>query len=72
MFLAVQSWTKMNKPEGAAWPKERDNHAACCLYGQEHSQLLVSGGMIKDGTTLGDAWLLNVTTATWKEVGGCS
>ena len=60
----------MDKPEGAAWPVGRDVHAACCLnYGQEHPQLLISGGLDKDHKTLGDAWLLSVATGTWREVG---
>ena len=70
MFVAVQNWTKMNKPAGAAWPKKRSDHAACCLnYGQEHPQLLISGGLDNADKTLGDAWLLNVASGTWKEVG---
>ena len=60
----------MDKPEGAAWPVKRCDHAACCLnYGQEHPQLLISGGTDKDVKTLGDAWLLSVATGTWREVG---
>ena len=60
----------MDKPERAAWPVERDDHAACCLnYGQEHPQVLISGGTDKYGNTLGDAWLFSVATGTWREVG---
>ena len=60
----------MNKPEGDAWPVKRKFHAACCLnYGQEHPQLLISGGTGKDNRTLEDAWLLSVTTGSWREVG---
>ena len=70
VFVPVQSWTKMDKPAGAPWPVERSSHAACCLnYGQEHPQLLISGGRDKDSKTLGDAWLLSVATGTWREVG---
>ena len=59
----------MDKPAGAAWPKERDDHAACCLnYGQEHPQLLISGGTYKGNQIIGDAWLLDVASGTWKEV----
>ena len=59
----------MDKPEGAAWPVERTDHAACCLnYSQEHPQLLISGGLDKGNKTLGDAWLLSVATGTWREV----
>ena len=44
-------------------------HAACCInYGEQHPQLLVTGGRDKDGKTLRDAWLLDVDSGTWKEV----
>ena len=47
----------------------RSYHAACCLnYGEEHPQLLVSGGRDKDGNTLRDLWVLGVETGSWKEV----
>ena len=37
-------------------------------YGEEHPQLLVSGGRDKDGNTLRDLWVLDVEAGTWKEV----
>ena len=47
----------------------RAAHAACCInYGEQHPQLLVTGGQDKDGKTLRDAWLLDVDSGTWKEV----
>ena len=47
----------------------RSLQAACCLnYGEEHPQLLVSGGMDKDGNILRDVWVLDVEAGTWKEV----
>ena len=47
----------------------RVQHAACCLnYGEEHPQLLVSGGWDKDGNTLSDMWVVDVERGTWKEV----
>ena len=49
----------------------RSLHAACCLsYGEEHPQLLVSGGLDKDGNCLKDLWVLDVEAGTWKEVRG--
>ena len=49
----------------------RAGHAACCLcYGEEHPQLLVSGGLDKDNNTLKDLWVLDVEAGTWKEVRG--
>ena len=48
---------------------QRSAHAACCLnYGEEHPQLLVSGGVDEDGNTLRDLWVLDVEAGTWKEV----
>ena len=56
---------------GAPWPVERASHAACCLnYGEEHPQLLVTGGVDNNGTTLQDAWILDVKSGRWSEVNG--
>ena len=66
-----QEWTKLERPEGAPWPVERSFHAACCLnYGEEHPQLLVTGGLDNNGTTLHDAWILNVNSGRWRRVSG--
>ena len=66
-----QKWTKLEKPEGAPWPVERAGHAACCLnYGEEHPQLLVTGGCDNNDTTLRDAWILDVKSGRWREVSG--
>ena len=76
MYLCVrwhtsQEWTKLERPEGAPWPVERASHAACCLnYGEEHPQLLVTGGVDKNGTALQDAWILEVNSGRWKRVIG--
>ena len=54
---------------GAPWPVERASHAAICLnYGEEHPQLLVTGGVDNNGNTLGDAWILDVKSGRWREV----
>ena len=59
----------MERPEGASWPVERSSHAATCLnYGDDHPQLLVTGGLDKKGKTLSDAWLLDINTGRWREV----
>ena len=48
---------------------ERFSHAATCLnYKDEHPQLLVTGGVDKDGKALSDAWLLDINTERWREV----
>ena len=71
MCHLFQEWTKLEKPKGAPWPVGRDSHATCCLnYGQEHPQLLVTGGVDEDGISLQDAWILNVTSGGWSEVSG--
>ena len=67
-------WTKLERPEGATWPVERSGHAATCLnYGDDHPQLLVTGGLDKNLKTLNDAWMLDINTGRWREVrdGGC-
>ena len=48
---------------------ERWGHAASCLnYGDDHPQLLVTGGVDKKGNTLSDAWLLDISSGRWKKV----
>ena len=65
----MQEWTKLEGPKGVAWPVERVSHAACCLnYGEEHPQLLVTGGVDKNDNTLQDAWILDVNSGRWREV----
>ena len=68
-YSSSQHWTKLDKSGGGPWPVGRSAHAACFLnYGEEHPQLLVSGGLDKDGNTLSDLWVLEVEAGTWKEV----
>ncbi len=57
----------MESVQGEPWPVEREDHAACCLYGQDHPQLLVHGGLDND-SILGDVWILSVATGKWSEV----
>ena len=67
--LSLQHWTKFNKSGGGPWPEERSGHAACCLnYGQQHPQLLVTGGENRQDKTLGDAWILDVDSGRWRKV----
>ena len=64
-----QHWTKLEKPEGAPWPVERDSHAACCLnFGEEDPQLLVTGGVDESVKVLSDGWILDVKSRRWREV----
>ena len=71
MWYLSQEWIKLERPRGATWPVERSAHAACCLnYGEDQPQLLVTGGVDKNGTTLQDAWILNVKSGRWRRVSG--
>ena len=64
-----QEWTKLERPEGAPWPVERDLHAACCLnFADDNPQLLITGGVDKKDNTLSDAWILDINTRRWREV----
>ena len=66
-----QEWTKLERPRRAPWPAERAGHAACCLnYGEEHPQLLVTGGVNNNGYSLQDAWILDVNSGRWRRVSG--
>ena len=74
MFVCIlhhlsQEWTKLERREGAPWPVERSAHAACCLnYGQDHPQVLVTGGFNKNTNILNDMWILDVKSGRWREV----
>ena len=71
MHHLSQEWTKLENSGVSPLPVGRDAHAACCLnYGEEHPQLLVTGGVDKDGISLQDAWILDVTSGGWREVSG--
>ena len=66
---SLQHWSKLEKAEGAPWPEERCDHAACCLnYDQQHPQLLVTGGVKRTQEILEDAWILDVDRKKWKQV----
>ena len=66
-----QEWTKLERLKGTPWPVERSAHAATCLnYGEEHPQLLITGGVNTNGTTLSDAWILDVNSGRWRRVSG--
>ena len=61
----------MEPAEGDPVPGKRGGHAACCLnYGEDHPQLLVSGGVNEacKQNVLGDMWILNVESGKWMEV----
>ena len=59
----------MEPAQGDQWPEGRDEHGACCLNtGEDHSMVLVSGGVGKGGKVLGDMWILDVDSGKWTEV----
>ena len=69
--MSMQHWTKVGIGEK---PPARNSHTACCiagpLTGQEHSVLMVVGGIgRKRGKVLSDVWLLDVDKGVWSEVG---
>jgi len=65
----LQHWTKLSKSEEGPWPGARECHAACCLnYGQEHPQLLITGGLDDEYKVVGDAWILDVDNGRWRKV----
>ena len=64
-----QEWTKLESSVGTPWPTERSGHAACCLnYGEDHPQVLVTGGLDNNDKTLHDMWILDVNSGRWREV----
>ena len=45
-------------------------HACCLNYGEDHPQLLITGGLENNGNILQDAWILDVKSGRWREVNG--
>ena len=65
----TQNWNKMNKLGDGPCPEERSGHAACCLnYGQQFPQLLMSGGLDRQGKPLADLWILDIERGNWRKV----
>ena len=59
----------MEPAQGDQWPEARSDHSACALnYGEEHTTLLVSGGLGEGRKVLGDMWILDVDSGKWTEV----
>ena len=54
---------------GVPQPVRRAWHSACCVnYGENHPKVLISGGVDKDSSVLGDMWILDANRGKWKEV----
>ena len=59
----------MEPAQGDQWPEGRGYHSACCLNtGEDHPIVLVSGGVDKGNSVLGDMWILDVDSGKWIEV----
>ena len=69
IHFILQNWTKLNKSGGGPWPEKRTGHAAVCLnYGQQYPQLLVTGGLDRQGKPLADVWILDIERGSWRKV----
>ena len=67
--IFVQHWTRVDIQEGESCPVERSCHAAVCLgYGGDHPQLLITGGLGVSKKVLGDSWILDLQSGSWREV----
>ena len=68
-MVKFQVVTELRRKGGQPWPAARDAHAACCLgFGSENPQLLVIGGIDAFDETIGDAWIFDLSSQTWREV----
>ena len=69
--MSIQHWTKVGIGEKP--PVPRSLHTVCCiaglLTGQQHSVLMVVGGLGNGLKVLSDVWLLDVDKGVWSEVG---
>ena len=68
--MSMQHWTKVGSGKRL---QPRNSHTACCiagpLTGQEHSVLMVVGGVGGGLKAFRDVWLLDVDKGVWSEVG---
>lgn len=68
--MSIQCWTKL-EVRGDKIPA-RSNCATCCIAGtltEQHSILMVIGGLGSQLRAFGDVWLLDVDAGVWSEVG---
>lgn len=67
--IILQKWTELSIRDG---PPVKSSHSACCiagpLTGQQHSLVMVVGGVDHSGTVYGDVWILDVDNRVWTEV----
>jgi len=68
-IIYCQTVGNVDPLQGQPWPAPRSNNGACCLnYDDDHPQLLISGGVNSNNTTLRDSWVFDVDTGRWTEV----
>ena len=68
-YLILQEMVKVERRSGQPWPAARGSHAACCLgFGSERPQLLIVGGIDSSNKTIGDAWIFDFYSQSWREV----
>ena len=66
--IVIKHWRILDVHEGEPCPPKRVLHTAVCLnYGEDHPQLLVTGGADENDETLSDMWLLDLQSGRWKE-----
>ncbi|XP_019859841.1 PREDICTED: uncharacterized protein LOC109588094 isoform X1 [Amphimedon queenslandica] len=65
--LGTVVWQCIKKPEAIdQWPVGRYNHGgAIVITGSDFPILVISGGKDKDGHTLDDYWIFNITQHSW-------
>ncbi len=76
-------WTKVDCSPRDPHPMKRANHSAVCLgYGEDHPQILVTGGSCsvrsranytqdesnQEADYVGDSWILDVQSGKWRKV----
>ena len=67
--IKFQVVSELKRKRGQPWPAARDAHAACCLgFGSENPQLLIIGGIDPYDEIIGDAWIFDLSSQTWREV----
>ena len=65
---------KLAKPDDPTipWPKGRCGHTTAIisdpLLHQQHTVMIVIGGMRLDGTIVNDSWIYDYTMKTWQQV----
>ena len=61
---------KLAKPDDPTipWPEGRVHHISDPLLHQQHTVMIVIGGMRDDMTIVNDSWIYDYTMKTWQQV----